>query len=223
MQLLRSLSDAPAINSGIESTLFASPFKEDMLLFYINRPSVIVGRNQSVEAEVNTAYCATHGIEVIKRITGGGTVYHDYGNINYAFFIRKHTKSVLDLDFASPVVVALGSLGIQATVGARRELLCDGRKISGTASHTTGDSILFHGTLLHHTNLTHLSEALKGDLSRRGRHVASAPATVMNLSEVTGTNETTAQFFEKFMQQLLIFYKAEKIQSLSPLPLNLKF
>lgn len=214
MQLSRSLSDSPAINCELEKTLLSASFDEDVLLFYVNRPAVIVGRNQSIIAEVNIAYCNAHGIEIIKRISGGGAVYHDYGNINYAFIIRNHTESVIDMDFATPIVAALKALGIRATVGTRKELLVDGRKISGTSSHTTRDRILFHGTLLHNVNLTHLSEALKGDPSQRGRHIASIPATVMNISEITGTNETTEQFLDKLLEYLMVFYKADKIHVL---------
>jgi len=219
MLLFRSLFDSPVFNFALEKNFLTSPFKEDVLLFYINRPSVIVGRNQSVEAEVNTVYCKTHGIEIVKRISGGGTVYHDYGNINYAFIIKKRAISVSDIDFATPIITALGLLGIRAITGARKELLVDGKKISGTSSHTTRDRILFHGTLLHHTNLIHLSEALNGDPSRRGRHVASVPANVMNLSEITGTNETTEQFLDKLLKHFKIYYKTDKIQSLSSLSL----
>jgi len=199
MQLFRSLSNSPAVNAEFEKYFLTSYAGGDVLLFYINRPSVIVGRNQSVEAEVNTTYCQTHGIEVMKRISGGGTVYHDYGNINYAFIVRRTTESVLDMDFTTPIIAALGSLGIKATVGARKELLVDGRKISGTSSHISRHKILFHGTLLHRTNLAHLSEALKGDPSLRGRHVASIPGQVVNISEITGTTETTVQFMDRLI------------------------
>ena len=200
MQIFRSLSDFPIINGNIEKYFLTSSTDQDVLLFYINKPSVIVGRNQSIDAEVNTVYCKAHGIEVMKRISGGGAVYHDYGNINYAFIVRKNTESVLDLDFSTPILAALASFGIRATVGLRKELLVDGKKISGTSSHVTRNRILFHGTLLHDTNLIHLSESLKGDSSLRGRHISSTPAPVINLSEITGTTETTRQFLDKLLE-----------------------
>lgn len=216
MQLFKSLSDSPTINFGLEKNFLLSPAGDDVLLFYINRPSVIVGRNQSIEAEVNIAYCNAHGIEIIRRISGGGSVYHDYGNINYAFIVGKQTKSALDMDFNTLVVEALASLGVQATVGAHRALWVDGRKISGTASHTTRDRILFHGTLLHNTNLIHLSESLKGDSSRRGRHIASIPAHVMNLSEITGTDETTEQFLDNLLEYFRIIFHKDNAQNHLP-------
>jgi lipoate-protein ligase A len=201
MQLLRSLSDDPSVNCALEERLLTeSPAQEDILLFYINRPSVIVGRNQLIEAEVNTAWCREHGIEVVRRISGGGTVYHDYGNINYAFICCRSATPALDMDFASPLLTALQSLGITATVGARKELLVDGKKISGTASHITRDRILFHGTLLHRTDLTCLACALQGNPALRGRSVASIPAPVANLADLTANTETTEAFLTRLMR-----------------------
>jgi lipoate-protein ligase A len=203
MQLLKSLSDSPSYNIALENELLTGlPESEEVLLFYINRPSVIVGRNQQIAAEVNTAYCQAHGIEVIKRISGGGTVYHDYGNINYAFIVRKSSASVLEMDFATPVIAALQSFGVTATVGKRKELLVNGKKISGTASHVTRNRILFHGTLLHRSNLEQLSLVLQGDTSLRGRSIASVPSPVINISDITGTTETT----ETFLKQLMNFF-----------------
>jgi lipoate-protein ligase A len=175
----------------------------DVLLFYINRPSVIVGRNQLIEAEVDTAYCRKQGIEVFRRISGGGTVYQDYGNINYAFICGKTDFPLLDMDFTAPIRDALRVFGIMTTVGKRKELLVDGRKISGTAFLITRNRMLFHGTLLHHTDLCRMSRALQGDLTLRGRHIASVPSPVVNLSDLTGTSEATAEFLEK----LLLFFE----------------
>ncbi|MDR1103266.1 MAG: lipoate--protein ligase family protein, partial [Tannerella sp.] len=154
MLLLRSMSDAPSQNSALERRFLSEqPGAPDLLLFYINRPSVIAGRNQLIEAEADVTYCREQGIEVFRRISGGGTVYQDYGNINYAFICGKTDVSFLDMDFATPVTDALRAFGITATVGKRKELLVDGRKISGTASHIARNRILFHGTLLHRTDL----------------------------------------------------------------------
>jgi lipoate-protein ligase A len=203
MRLLRSLSDAPRQNGALERRFLSEPFAPDVLLFYINRPSVIVGRNQQIEAEVNTAYCREQGIEVFRRISGGGAVYQDYGNINYAFVCGKTDASFLDMDFAKPIREALHTFGITATTGKRKELLAEGRKISGTASHVTRDRILFHGTLLHRTDLCRMSRALQGDPTLRGRSIASVPSPVANLSDLTGDSESTAAFLEK----LLLFFE----------------
>ena len=203
MRLVRSISDSPVLNGLLEEHLLTERPLGDVLLFYINRPSVIVGRNQRIEAEVDTDYCLRHGIEIVRRLSGGGTVYHDYGNINYAFIVDKDERPVLDRDFATPIIDALRPLGVEAVSGERKELLVGGYKISGTASHVARTRILFHGTLLHRTDLGALDRALRGDVSKRGRKVASVPSPVMNLATLTGEHETT----EHFLGRLIGFFE----------------
>lgn len=198
------MSDAPSQNGALECRFLSEqPVAPDILLFYINRPSVIVGRNQRIEAEVDTAYCREQGIEVFRRVSGGGTVYQDYGNINYAFICGKTDVSFLDMDFTAPIRRALRTFGITAIVGQRKELLADGRKISGTASHITRNRILFHGTLLHRTDLCRMFRALQGDSTLRGGRIASVPGPVVNLSDLTGGSESTTAFLGK----LLLFFE----------------
>ena len=93
---------------------------DDVLLLYRNTPSVILGRNQTVAAEIDGDFCRAHGIEVVQRPLGGGAVYHDLGNINYAFVSNKEASPVLDRDFLRPVVTLLQVLGVEATVGKRK-------------------------------------------------------------------------------------------------------
>jgi len=205
MLLLRSLSDSPAYHCALEEYLLTERPEKDVLLFYINRPSVIIGRNQTIEAEADVAYCRRQGIEIVRRMSGGGSVYHDRGNINYAFITDKNATPVLDRDFTAPVVEALASLGIRATVGRRKELLCDGYKISGTASHVTRTRQLFHGTLLYDSDLSALSLALRGDRSRRGKGVPSVPSPVINLKGLRPAAETTEDFLD-----LLVGYFARR-------------
>jgi lipoate-protein ligase A len=183
----------------------------DVLFLYINCPSVIVGRNQQIEAEVDIDYCRRENIEIVKRISGGGAVYHDFGNINYAFIARRGATPALDRDFLAPVLAALQSAGVEATVGARRDLWVGDRKISGTASFVTADRILFHGTLLHRTDLARLARALHGDPSKRGKHIASVPAKVMNLSEITGPDERTDAFLDRMIRFLAGYYRTDEV------------
>ncbi|MDD3107912.1 MAG: lipoate--protein ligase family protein [Alistipes sp.] len=213
MQLLRSLSDAPAINSALEAYILTERPGEDVLLFYINRPAVIVGRNQCIEAEIDLSYCHSHGIEVVRRLSGGGTVYHDYGNINYAFLCDKAAGGVLDRDFNTPMIKALDLLGIHATAGARKELLLDGFKISGTASHVTRNRQLFHGTLLYRADLQQLGAALQGDRSLRGKRVASVSSPVINLSEALDLTEETESFLQRLAAAFARRYQTDPMSN----------
>lgn len=203
MQVIRSTSDAPADNFSLEK-YFLSAYTSDVLLFYVNRPSVIVGRNQQIEAEVNVAFCKENDIEIVRRISGGGTVYHDYGNINYAFICNRKTIPALDVDFTAPMLAALQALGVPAKLGARKELSVNGMKISGTASHITGNRILFHGTLLYQTDLKRMQQALQGDSSRRGKRIASVPGSVINISDIMEDKVATLVFLERLMEGFII-------------------
>ncbi|MDR1372339.1 MAG: lipoate--protein ligase family protein [Dysgonamonadaceae bacterium] len=214
MIVLKSPSCQPQFNSDLEKHLLERR-GQDFLLFYINRPSVIVGRNQSVDAEINIDYCEANGIEIFRRISGGGAVYHDFGNINYAFAVDKGSGAALDRDFLGPVIRVLQSFGVEAVAGARRELLAGNKKISGTASLVTRDRILFHGTLLHRVDMTHLHSSLQtvragfGN-SVRSKYVPSIPSEVMNLSAITGETETTEAFLER-----IIFLCGNRLQYIS--------
>ncbi|MDR1779358.1 MAG: lipoate--protein ligase family protein, partial [Tannerella sp.] len=166
--------------------------KRETLFFYVNKPCVVVGSNQLIEAEVDVGYCKHNGIEIVRRISGGGAVYHDTGNINFSFVTNKNGQSALDIDFLTPIIDALRSMGIDAVAGRRKEILAEGKKISGTSSYISGDRILFHGTLLHRVSMHHLHSALRGDATLRGRSVASVPAEVANIADLTDSSEPTA-------------------------------
>ncbi len=208
MQLILSPWNQPQCNCALEEYLLTER-PGDVLLLYINRPSVIVGRNQILEAEVDLDYCHREGIPVLKRLSGGGTVYHDEGNINYAFIVDKGEIPVLDRDFSTPIIRALAHLGVTAQAGPRRELLCEGRKISGTASHITRHRMLFHGTLLHRTDLQRLDRIRQGDPTRRGKGVASVPSPVMNICRYSGATESTAAFLHRLTEVFLRQYGLE--------------
>jgi len=174
--------------------------QEDVLLFYINRPTVVVGSNQSIEAEVDTAYCQQQGIEIVRRISGGGAVYHDLGNINFSFIVGRIAQTALDHHLLDRMIATLQSLGIDAVAGARKEIFVNGKKVSGTAAFVSRDRLLFHGTLLYRSDLNMLRNALRGDVSLRGRRVASVPAEVANIAELTASTLSTDQFLHRLIE-----------------------
>jgi len=199
MIVLKSDSTNPTVNFEEERRLFYSPERKEYLFFYINRPTVVVGSNQHIEAEADTEYCHRNGIEIVRRISGGGAVYHDDGNINFAFIVNKNGRSPLDVNLIEPIIDVLQSLGIDAVAGPRKEIFLKGKKISGTATYVSADRILFHGTLLYNTDLTHLHLALRGNPALRGRKVASVPAEVGNISEICGLVCSSAADFLSIM------------------------
>ncbi len=201
MTIIKSPSTDPVQNFALERELLTER-KGDFLLFYINSPCVVVGRNQSPEAEADLEYCSRNAIPVLRRISGGGAVWHDLGNINYSFITSVDESAPLDDKPHAPIIAALKSMGIEFVAGPRGELLVDGKKISGTASCVKKGRRLFHGTLLHAADLDAMRKALKGDPAKRGRRVASVPGTVMNLNTMPGMDIPTEAFLDRFIDSL---------------------
>ncbi|MDR3366832.1 MAG: lipoate--protein ligase family protein [Prevotellaceae bacterium] len=196
MQIIRSPWSNPFRNCALEASLLKE-CSDNVLLLYINSPSVIVGRHQTVAAEVDEKFCAENNIPIVRRISGGGAVYHDEGNVNYAFIVNNTDGALelaLDYAFIAPIVAALRALGLDAVVGDRKEIRCGGYKVSGTASHVSGSRQLFHGTLLYNTNLQQMERALKGNPALRGKGIPSIPDKVANIAPLLPVRESTEQF-----------------------------
>lgn len=194
-------------NLDLEQELLAG--SEEVVLLYINDPAVIVGRNQTIEAEIDGDYCMQHGIKVVRRKSGGGAVYHDGGNLNYAIICNGGERP-LDRDYTEAVVWALRHLGIDAVTGKRGEIRVGESKISGSASMVSGGRVLFHGTLLFNADLTRLEAALQGDDSRRGKGVKSVRSKVTNLAPMLPDIANIDGFTERLRLALTEFYSRHK-------------
>lgn len=161
MILIHSNSNSPTYNLALEELLF-SQTENDFVLFYVNAPSVILGSNQAYRNEVNREFCSANRVSVVRRKSGGGAVYHDLGNLNFSFIrTSSQTNSLINAEFLQPVVAWLAKLGMEASIGERKDLWsADGYKISGTASLVRKNRVLQHGTLLFDTDQQMLSNAL---------------------------------------------------------------
>jgi len=150
-----------------------------------NAPSVIVGRNQNALAEINHEYIRSHGIAVVRRMSGGGAVYHDLGNVNYTFLdacSRKESSSDMFRRFTAPVITALAKLGVAAKLEGRNDLTIGGLKFSGNAIYVKGGRMMHHGTMLFSTSLDDMKAALSTDTSKfSGKAVASRRSRVTNI------------------------------------------
>ncbi|MCQ2387046.1 MAG: lipoate--protein ligase family protein [Clostridia bacterium] len=128
---------------------------------WVNEPAVIVGINQNTLAEVNLQYVDKNDIKVVRRLTGGGAVYHDLENICYTVIAPYNQNEDNYKKFTAPVIEYLNSLGVKAEFSGRNDITVDGKKISGNAQTIVGDKIMHHGTLLFKTNMEVLEGALK--------------------------------------------------------------
>jgi len=183
MRFVLSRSTNPGFNLAAEEYLFLRQ-SEETLFLYRNEPCVVVGCNQSILAEADTSFCASQGIGLFRRLSGGGAVFHDLGNLNFCFITNRIPgQSPLGEAFLEPIVVVLHALGIPVVLGKRKDLwLPDGHKVSGTASHVGKSKELHHGTLLYDTSLDLLHQCLTPlSAGRIKAAVASVPSPVKNI------------------------------------------
>jgi len=176
-------STDPYFNLAAEE-YFLKNFQEDFFMLWRSRSSVVVGKHQNALAEINHEFVRSHQIPVARRLSGGGTVFHDPGNVNFTFIRNVEKISEVNFKiFTEPVVEALKKLGVEAYSTGRNDLLIGGKKISGNAEHVHRNRVLHHGTLLFDSHLKDLKGALKVDLSKfEDKAVQSNRSEVTNIS-----------------------------------------
>lgn len=154
----------PRINLAIETYLVQEmPIDEPILLFYINEPSIIIGRNQNTIEEINVDYVEENGIHVVRRLSGGGAVYHDEGNLNFSFIMPDDGESFRNFaKVTQPIIDALHELGVEgAELKGRNDLVIDDKKFSGNAMYATNGRMFAHGTLMFDSDVNEVVNALK--------------------------------------------------------------
>ncbi|NLK19412.1 MAG: lipoate--protein ligase [Synergistaceae bacterium] len=166
MRFIEGPSFDPAFNLAVEEYLFRTSKEEGCFLLWRNGPSVIIGRFQNAAREVNRAFVEERGIKVVRRLSGGGAVYHDLGNLNYTFIVPNDGSPFDFAKHAAPVVKALAGLGVEAAFSGRNDLTIKGLKFSGNAQHMDSRRLLHHGTLLFDSDLSVLGQALNVDTSK---------------------------------------------------------
>lgn len=181
----RNITD-PRINLAIEEyALRYLDGGESYLLFYINEPSVIIGKHQNTAEEINSDFIEERGIHVVRRLSGGGAVYHDLGNLNFSFITQYDPKRYNNYaEFTGPVIEVLRGMGVNAEQSGRNDIIVEGRKISGNAQFTSRDRMFSHGTLLLDSNLDDVVAALNvkaGKIESKG--IKSIRSRVANISE----------------------------------------
>ncbi|MFD0048788.1 lipoate--protein ligase [Actinomycetes bacterium NPDC127524] len=177
----------PQINLAIEEYALKNlDINETYLLFYINEPSIIIGKNQNTIEEINTDYVEKHGIKVVRRLSGGGAVYHDLENLNFSFITKDDGESFHNfLKFTEPVIKALGKLGIHAELSGRNDILAEGKKISGNAQFSIKGRMFSHGTLLYNSDMNHVVSALKVKKDKiESKGIKSIRSRVTNIADL---------------------------------------
>jgi len=197
---------------------FLKNFQEDFFMLWRSRPSVVVGKHQNALAEINHEFVRSHEIPVARRLSGGGTVFHDPGNVNFTFIRNVEKVSEVNFTiFTVPVIAALKKLGVKACTSGRNDLLIDGKKISGNAEHIHKNRVLHHGTLLFDSHLEALKGALKVDLSKfEDKAVQSNRSKVTNIANYLPKPISVEGFTSFLFSEISQNYPESQICQLTP-------
>lgn len=196
MKYIDSISNDIYFNLALEEYVFHN-FKDDTyFLLWDNDNSIVLGKYQNVFEEINIKAVEKMDIKVARRNSGGGTVFHDKGNLNYSIITDYDKNSFIDYDiFINPVITALNSLGIHAEKRRTSDIVIEGKKISGSAQSCKNDRILHHGTLLFNADLSMLENLLKTtDGKIESKSVKSVRSSVTNIKEHIDDNITLDDF-----------------------------
>ncbi len=179
--------------------------KEDCFMLWRNDNAIIVGKYQNTLSEINYDYVKKNNIAIVRRISGGGSVYHDLGNLNFSFVKGGENTSLTDFEeFTKPIVEVIRKLGANARFSGKNDLMIDDKKIAGNAAHRHKDKILQHGCLLFSSEIRNVSEALKINPAKYSdRAVKSIPNRVTNISDHITEKVDVQEFAEKLMSHIL--------------------
>ena len=213
MKLIILDTHDPYLNLATEEYLLESS-SDDIMMLWQNEPTVVIGKNQNAYAEINTEYTTEKGIHIARRISGGGAVYHDLGNVNYTFISTKNENEINFKTFTIPIIDSLSNLGIQVILSGRNDLEIDGKKISGNAQHVRNNRVLHHGTLLFDSDLGELSNALKVDPDKiKTKAIKSTRSRVTNLVDLLDNKMSVKEFINYIADFIITKYKAEYINA----------
>ena len=205
MLLINSLSQNAYFNIASEEYLLHRFPTEDLFLLYVNAPSIIVGKFQNTLAEINLDYVEEKGIKVVRRMSGGGAVYHDLGNLNFSFHTLLGQNDFGDFSFfTKPVLNMLNTLGVPAELKGRNDLLVDGKKFSGNAKLARHGKMIQHGTILLNSEMEVLGEALKvNPLKFIDKATKSNRGRVTNLIDYLPKETTTETLKELLTAEII--------------------
>ena len=174
----------PAFNLAAEQYVFdCLPKDRSYFMLWQNENAIIIGKYQNTLAEINRPYVEAHKIKVVRRLSGGGAVYHDLGNLNYTYITDAGELETLNMRvFCEPIVRALAEFGVAAEINGRNDMTIDGKKFSGNAQYLRHGRVMHHGTLLYNSDLSAVSKALQVDPEKiRAKGIESVRSRVTNI------------------------------------------
>ena len=194
MIIIQNKSTDPYFNLAAEQYLIDN-CDEDVFMLWRNEKTVVIGNNQNAYAEVDREYADTHGITVSRRLTGGGAVFHDLGNVNFSFIIPSDGKGIDFKRYTAPIIETLKKMGLSAELSGRNDILIDGKKVSGNAQCVRNGKVLHHGTLLYSADLSKVAGVLRVDPAKlQSKGIKSVQSRVANIKELMDTDMDVLDF-----------------------------
>jgi lipoate-protein ligase A len=208
MLIIKNENDNPFFNHAAEEYMLRN-FDEECFMLWINRPSILLGRNQNALAEINLEYAKANDITIVRRPSGGGAVFNDYGNMNYTFISQLDENGFADFKkFAYPIIEGLRNLSINAEFSGRNDITIDGKKISGTAQYKHKNRVIHHGTMLYSASISSLSKALNvRPIKLESKGVTSVTSRVTNISQYLNSPMTLKEFKEYLTNFVIGIFK----------------
>ncbi len=215
MKLLDHQGNDPYVNVALEECLLKG-YPEEVVILWSSAPSVVIGKHQNAYAEVNFPYVYREGIPLLRRLSGGGTVYHGPGNLNYTLIRRGEPGRMVDFrKHTFPVVSFLNQLGVPARFEGKNDIRVNGLKVSGNAEHVYKDRLIHHGTLLYDARLQELNHSIR---VREGRYldksVQSVRSSVANISDYLPHPPPFDVFRRQLRDFLADYYRADSLTGL---------
>lgn len=215
MKFIENISIDPHYNLAFEEYIFKYLNEdEDFVLLWRNGPSIIVGKNQNTVEEINMEFVKENNINVVRRVTGGGAVYHDLGNLNFSFIAKADSNEKIDFKtYNVPIIKALEKLGVKCELSGRNDLVIDGKKFSGIAQSITKGKVLNHGTLLFDSKLETLSKALNVKRDKiESKGIKSVESRVTNIKSYV-TEDADVLKFKNLLLTNIFEYFNEPIET----------
>lgn len=188
-------------------------FQDDVFMLWRNDNAIIVGKHQNTLSEINLDYVKEKGIKVVRRISGGGAVFHDLGNLNFTFIKNGDEGQLVDFrKFTQPIIDVLKNMGADAKFEGRNDLTIEGKKISGNAEHVWKNRTLHHGTLLFSSIISDLSKALKvNPLKFKDKAVKSVRSRVTNIKDHLTEDMDVQTFSERILSYIMEKYEDSRL------------
>lgn len=196
----------PAWNLAAEQYVFDCLPRDRMyFMLWQNDRAIIIGKHQNTLAEINENYVKEQGVRVVRRLSGGGAVYHDLGNLNFTFIADAAQKDALDMQmFCQPVLQTLQAMGVDAQINGRNDMTIGGKKFSGNSQYVKNGRVMHHGTILFRSDLDAVEQALRVDPEKiRAKGVSSVRSRVTNVAEHLGEGVTLDRFRQLLLANVL--------------------